>query len=146
MACTLPKFCCSCVLFVCKCALYYCHRVSTQLQLTNISISITLKLRRWCMATVPICAWRVHTEPHGKSDRCTAISRLSHANFPLFAMKQYLENTNIKNLSHEGNFQSKGKDKEEHLFFFGTFFMFPVRDHHLRTPRITRVFLSGSWC
>ena len=28
------------VLFVCKCVLYYCHRVVTQLQLTNISISI----------------------------------------------------------------------------------------------------------
>jgi hypothetical protein len=29
-----------CVLFVCKWVLYYCHRVSTQLQLTYISISI----------------------------------------------------------------------------------------------------------
>jgi len=28
-----------CVLFVCKCVLYYCHRVSTQFQFTNISIS-----------------------------------------------------------------------------------------------------------
>jgi len=28
-----------CLLSVCKCVLYYCYRVSTQLQLTNISIS-----------------------------------------------------------------------------------------------------------
>jgi hypothetical protein len=31
------------VLFVCKCVLYNCHRVATQLQLTNISISISIR-------------------------------------------------------------------------------------------------------
>jgi hypothetical protein len=44
-----------CVLFICKCVLYYRHRVSTQLQLTNKSISfyrreytkINLKAMRW---------------------------------------------------------------------------------------------------
>jgi hypothetical protein len=45
-----------CVLFVCKCVLYYCHRVTTQLQLANISYQISgcnivtkiaLKIRAW---------------------------------------------------------------------------------------------------
>ena len=48
---TLPKWLyCSmyclfvsfCVLFVCKCVLYYCHRVTTQFQLINISISVSI--------------------------------------------------------------------------------------------------------
>ena len=30
------------VLYVCKCVLYYCHRVTTQLQLTNMSYQIVL--------------------------------------------------------------------------------------------------------
>jgi len=38
------------ILFVCKCVLYYCHRVSTQLQLTNISISyISYHINGWQM-------------------------------------------------------------------------------------------------
>jgi hypothetical protein len=40
-ACTLPKlFVLFCVLFLCKYVLYYCHRVSTQLQLTNMYLSM----------------------------------------------------------------------------------------------------------
>jgi len=34
-------FVCKCVLSACKCVLYCCHRVATQLQLTNTSVSLT---------------------------------------------------------------------------------------------------------
>jgi len=33
------------LLIVCKCVLYYCHGVSTQLQLTNISITLHIKVQ-----------------------------------------------------------------------------------------------------
>jgi hypothetical protein len=52
------------VLFVCKCVLYFCHRVTTQLQLTNISYPII----SYHCTSVPqsgkqiVCWWDIHIQ------------------------------------------------------------------------------------
>jgi hypothetical protein len=59
------------VLFVCKCVLCYCHRVTTQLQLTNISYhDIKLKIKTQTCNHAPF-GFRIHcssveTKEHNK--------------------------------------------------------------------------------
>jgi hypothetical protein len=50
-----------CVLFVCKCVLYYCHRVSIQLQLTNIL----------CCSVYCLCVNVYFTTATGCQPNCT---------------------------------------------------------------------------
>ena len=62
-------FCFSVYCFMCKCVLYYCHRVSTQLQLTNIYLTSYSTY-----GTFPFCSELTYKK---KISRITVCTRLS---------------------------------------------------------------------
>ena len=68
LCCSMYCFVSFCILFVCKCVLYYCHRVTTQLQLINISY------QKFPRHTKLRCK-TIHPFPRGNMERCNCHSR-----------------------------------------------------------------------
>ena len=80
-----------CVLFVCKCVLYSSHRVSTQLQLTNISISIHMKMHKLKFTRQKVIILR---RPHKTQNVYTGCYRRNGPNFGrVFLMLKYTDIT-----------------------------------------------------
>lgn len=70
----------------------HCTPFATWVLCAHCVLCHTMKLRTWCVATVIICTWCAHTDPHSKLGRCTVTSHPtctveSHANLHLFGMK-----------------------------------------------------------
>jgi hypothetical protein len=85
------------LLFVCKWLLYYCHRVSTQLQLINVSVSISI----WC-SIEPVC----YKVPHCTVDSNALPDTSQRTLFPAY---NYREKMNTELFFY---FDCQATDKE----------------------------------
>jgi len=100
-----------CVLFVCKCILYYCHRVSVQLQLTNISYhtSYHISAPPRELQILPITrvdppgfmAPHVHYCPHNSKPLVPVTLRVYPVNnFPTYSSSSHLTRSLLSGIFH----------------------------------------------
>ena len=76
-----------CVLFVCKCVLYYCHRVSTQLQLINISYHhYANQLQFFLIPTLPVL-FLVHDDSLTQYTKCYLVI-IEFKTYPTYLLAQ----------------------------------------------------------